>query len=58
VLVPLAGAIAARVAPAGLLLLSGILIGQEADVIAAYPGFTVEESPQEGEWIALVLRAP
>jgi len=58
VLVPLAEAIAARVAPAGLLLLSGILIGQEADVVAAYPSFSLEESPQEGEWIALVLRAP
>jgi ribosomal protein L11 methyltransferase len=58
VLVPLAEAIAARVAPAGLLLLSGILIGQEAEVIAAYPGFTLEDSPREGEWIAIVLRAP
>jgi ribosomal protein L11 methyltransferase len=58
VLVPLAAPIAARVATGGLLLLSGILIGQETDVLAAYPQFTLEESPQEGEWIALVLKAP
>jgi len=57
VLVPLADAIAARVAPGGLLLLSGILIGQEDEVRAAYPGFTLEESPKEGEWIALILKA-
>jgi ribosomal protein L11 methyltransferase len=56
VLVPLAEPIAARVAPGGWLLLSGILIGQEHDVLAAYPGFALEESPKEGEWIALVLR--
>jgi ribosomal protein L11 methyltransferase len=58
VLVPLAEPIAARVAPGGLLLLSGILIGQENDVLAAYPGFSLEDSPKEGEWIALILRAP
>jgi ribosomal protein L11 methyltransferase len=58
VLVPLAEPIAARVAPGGLLMLSGILVGQESDVVAAYAAFTLEESPQEGEWIALVLKAP
>jgi ribosomal protein L11 methylase PrmA len=56
VLIPLAAAIAARVAPGGLLLLSGILVGQENDVKAAYPAFSVEASPVEGEWIALVLK--
>jgi ribosomal protein L11 methyltransferase len=56
VLIPLAGAIAARVAPGGRLLLSGILVGQESDVQAAYPGFALEASPVEGEWIALVLK--
>jgi ribosomal protein L11 methyltransferase len=57
VLIPLASAIAARVAPGGQLLLSGILIGQESEVLAAYPNFALEDAPKEGEWIALVLRA-
>ncbi|HEX5661008.1 MAG TPA: 50S ribosomal protein L11 methyltransferase [Polyangiales bacterium] len=56
VLVPLAAPIAARVAPAGLLFLSGILIGQEDEVRAAYPDFTLLASPKEGEWIALLLQ--
>jgi ribosomal protein L11 methyltransferase len=58
VLIPLAAPIAARVAPGGTLLLSGILVGQEDQVRAAYPSFTLEESPREGEWIALILKAP
>jgi ribosomal protein L11 methyltransferase len=56
VLVPLAQAIAARVAPAGLLLLSGLLRGQEDEVRAAYPQFELQEMPAEGEWIALILK--
>lgn len=55
VLVPFAEAIAARVSPGGLLMLSGILRGQEDEVKAAYPQFTLEASPTEGEWIALIL---
>lgn len=57
VLIPLASEIAARVAPGGLLLLSGILLGQEDEVRAAYPSFALVDSPREGEWIALLLRA-
>jgi ribosomal protein L11 methyltransferase len=57
VLIPLAPAITARVAPGGLLVLSGILVPQKADVLAAYPRFTVVSAPEKGEWIALVLRA-
>jgi ribosomal protein L11 methyltransferase len=56
VLIPLAAPLSARVAPGGLLMLSGILVGQEGDVLAAYPGFALEASPTEGEWIALILR--
>ncbi len=56
VLIPLAGAIAARVSPGGTLLLSGILVGQEHDVQGAYPGFALEAAPVEGEWVALVLK--
>jgi ribosomal protein L11 methyltransferase len=57
VLVPLANAIAQRVAPSGLLLMSGILKGQEQEVLAAYPGFTLVQAPEEGEWVALILQA-
>lgn len=56
VLIPLAEPIAARVGSGGLLILSGILIGQEADVLAAYPQFEALATPREGEWIALALQ--
>jgi ribosomal protein L11 methyltransferase len=56
VLVPLAEPISARVAEGGLLLLSGILVGQESEVRAAYPGFGLVASPVEGDWIALILK--
>lgn len=55
VLVPLAEPIARTVAPGGLLMLSGILKGQEDEVLAAYPAFTQLATPTEGEWISLVL---
>lgn len=58
VLIPLAGPIAARVAPGGTLVLSGLLVGQEEDVIAAYPGLRCEVRPTMGEWAAVVLRRP
>jgi len=56
VLIPLALPIAARVQSGGLLFMSGILLGQEQDVLAAYPGFTLLASPKEGEWTALILK--
>lgn len=56
VLVPLAPAIAARVDAGGQLVLSGILRGQEDDVVGAYPGFTLVETTRDGEWVALTLR--
>ncbi len=63
VLVPLASAIGAKVAPAGTLVLSGILRGQEDEVLEAYrarcPGLRfVGPVPFENEWVALVLRRP
>jgi ribosomal protein L11 methyltransferase len=58
VLVPMAGALMEHVAPAGLLVLSGILAPQKDDVRAAYARFALEEAPARGEWVALVLRAP
>lgn len=57
VLIPLADALTARVAPGGTLVLSGILVGQEDDVLAAYPTLRCEARPVMGEWAALVLRA-
>ena len=60
ILKPLAAAIAARVAPGGRLVLSGILQGQEDEVAAAYEaeGLVRHASPTMGDWVALVfLRA-
>ncbi len=58
VLVPRAGDIMARVAPGGLLVLSGILDTQKDRVRDAYASFALEDAPAQGEWIALVLSAP
>jgi ribosomal protein L11 methyltransferase len=55
VLVPLARDLAARVAAGGRLMLSGLLRGQEQEVLGAYPQFELLEAPVEGEWIALIL---
>jgi ribosomal protein L11 methyltransferase len=57
VLIPMAGDLGDRVAPGGLLVLSGILAPQKDDVRAAYARFALEDAPAKGEWIALVLRA-
>ena len=58
VLIPLAPSIAARVAKGGLLVLSGILVGQEDDVRAAYPELTLRATEREGEWVSLSLERP
>ncbi len=58
VLVPLAPAIAKTVAPGGTLVLSGILVGQEDEVRAAYGELEELGRPTMGEWVALVLRRP
>lgn len=55
VLVPLAHEIAARVAPGGLLVLSGILLGEQDDVAAAYRGMKRLLTGRDGEWVSLVL---
>jgi ribosomal protein L11 methyltransferase len=56
VLVPRAADVIARVAPGGILVLSGILDVQRERLLAAYASLTLEESPQQGEWLALVYR--
>lgn len=58
VLIPLAPSIEARVAKGGLLVLSGILVGQEDDVRAAYPELTLRGTEREGEWVSLSLERP
>lgn len=58
VLIPMAPELAAKVRPGGLLVLSGILLPQEADVIGAYAPLEVLAAPKRGEWVAIVLRAP
>lgn len=58
VLVPLAPVLLARLAPGGLLLLSGILTRQEDEIRAAYPGLVVEGLTREGEWSCFALRDP
>lgn len=58
VLGELAAVIAARVAPGGALVLSGLLAGQRADVLAAYPGFAVTAERELEGWLALTLRRP
>lgn len=61
-LVELAPALGRRVAPGGLLLLSGILAGQEEEVRAAYRRQGLVAAPErdgrEGEWRLLALRRP
>jgi ribosomal protein L11 methyltransferase len=56
VLVPEARSIAARVAPSGMLLLSGLLHSDVDTVRAAYPEFAEIARPALGEWSALVLQ--
>lgn len=55
VLVPMAKDLSARVAKGGLLVLSGILVTQKDDVLAAYSSFQLLRAPVMGEWTALVM---
>jgi len=61
-LVGMAPALAARVAPGGLLVLSGILAediapAQVPSVRTAYAGLSLLETRRKGEWVALVMQA-
>jgi ribosomal protein L11 methyltransferase len=57
VLTRLAKPIGARVNPGGLLVLSGVLFPQKERVALAYEdAFELLDTPQKGEWIALVFR--
>ena len=56
VLIPMAEDLKRRVAPGGLLLLSGILVPQKDDVRAAYADMELLDAPALGEWVLLALR--
>ena len=56
VLIPMAADLKRRVAPGGLLLLSGILVPQKDDVRAAYADMELLDAPALGEWVLLALR--
>ena len=58
VLVPRALDVIARVAPGGVLVLSGILDTQRDRLLEAYRSLTIEEVCVLGEWIAIVARKP
>lgn len=56
VLVSLADALAARVAPGGTLVLSGVLRGEQDQVCRAFPGWMRVVVGRDGDWVAPVLR--
>lgn len=56
VLIPMAPLLMDRVAPGGVLILSGILVPQKDDVVRAFSSFALEAAPVMGEWVALALR--
>jgi ribosomal protein L11 methyltransferase len=58
VLLAMADPLAARLTPDGKLILSGILGGQEDELIRAYQSLRLESIVAEGEWRALVFSRP
>jgi ribosomal protein L11 methyltransferase len=58
ILISIAAEIKRRMAPNAVALLSGIMSGQEDDVIAAYEalGLHLEEKLPDGSWISLIFR--
>lgn len=55
VLIRLADDLSARVTEGGVLILSGILAGQDDEVAAAFPNFRELDRTRDGEWVAIVL---
>lgn len=49
--------LAARLASGGALVLSGVLVEQEAEVLACYHPLTVEHRLVDQDWLGLILRA-
>ncbi len=56
VLVHMPDALEARVAPGGALILSGILRTERDELLAAYASMQLDETLEEGEWCACLLR--
>ena len=56
VLVRMPDALQAKMAPGGLLMLSGILRKEKEEILAAYGSMRVDALVEEGEWCAMVLR--
>jgi ribosomal protein L11 methyltransferase len=56
VLVHMPNQLQARIAPGGLLVLSGILRGERDELLAAYAPMRLEECLEDGEWCACLLR--
>jgi ribosomal protein L11 methyltransferase len=56
VLIDLAVDITNRVEPGGALILAGLIEEQRERVLAAYPGFALEHTERQGEWVGLTLR--
>lgn len=56
ILIPMAPELMKRVAPGGILLLSGILVPQSDETRAAYSEMDLVANPSLGEWTLLVLR--
>jgi ribosomal protein L11 methyltransferase len=57
VLVDMADLLVQRVERGGVLLLSGILRERAMEVRRAFAGLDVVDSPEQGDWVALVLRS-
>lgn len=56
ILIPMAEDLKKRVKPGGLLFLSGILVNQRDETLAAYSDMALLASPSLGEWVLLSLR--
>jgi ribosomal protein L11 methyltransferase len=56
VLAPLAPDLQARTAPSGFLVLSGVLRDDRDELVAAFSSMRLQETLDEGEWCACVLR--
>lgn len=58
ILLPLARELVARVAPGGLLVLCGVLAREHDELLAGYPGLTLEHESARGDWLCFELRCP
>jgi ribosomal protein L11 methyltransferase len=56
VLIDMPNELQAHIAPGGILVLSGILLGERDELLAAYAPMRLEECLEEGEWCACLLR--